>query len=180
MHEKSRASVCENDYKKQLRSMTNTIDSLAEDKENLLQQITKADDQLNDFNDKLNHQTDANKQLSQQANEAISLHMEKQNQMEDKIYFLENEIRSKKHELNASVSAEATNLKDENGRMRKQVQDLEAKISSEKRKLSQDRQRDIHCNKAEMESKINNFNRELSKLQETANKHKNSNGKLTA
>lgn len=39
--------------------------------------------------------------------------------MEDKIYFLENEIRSKKHELNASVSAEATNLKDENGRMRK-------------------------------------------------------------
>jgi len=61
MHEKSRASVCENDYKKQLRSMTNTIDSLAEDKENLLQQITKADDQLNDFNDKLNHQTDANK-----------------------------------------------------------------------------------------------------------------------
>ena len=100
--------------------------------------------------------------------------------MEDKIYFLENEIRTKKHDINASMSAEASNLKDENGRMRKQVQDLEARISSEKRKLSQDRQHDIQNNKAEMESKINKFNRELSKLQDTANQHKNSNGKLTA
>ena len=31
-----------------------------------------------------------------------------------------------------------------------------------------------------MESKINKFNRELQKLQDTANSHKNSNGKLTA
>ena len=39
--------------------------------------------------------------------------------MEDKIYFLENEIRTKKQEVSASISQEASNLKEENGRMRK-------------------------------------------------------------
>ena len=41
--------------------MTQAIDSLAEDKENIIQQISKADEHLNDLNDKLVHQTDSNK-----------------------------------------------------------------------------------------------------------------------
>ena len=39
MHEKSKVSTSENEYKKQLISMTSTIDNLAEDKELLMQKL---------------------------------------------------------------------------------------------------------------------------------------------
>jgi len=39
MHEKSKVTVNENEYKKQLISMTSTIDSLAEDKDGLLTKL---------------------------------------------------------------------------------------------------------------------------------------------
>jgi chromosome segregation ATPase len=39
MNEKSKVSTSENEYKKQLISMTSTIDNLAEDKELLMQKL---------------------------------------------------------------------------------------------------------------------------------------------
>ena len=159
MNEKSKVQANELEHKKQLISLTNTIDSLAEDKDNLIEKLTQASNDLSDLRDQLTFQQQQNKKLSSE----LEYYFEREKQLQQTIQELEENLEEESELQRSNLfqkDNEIKQLKEQNQSYKEQVDQLKKELEKKTQNSDKERVKKLMRENAQLSAKLEEFQKQ--------------------